>query len=47
MVPHGILLVVTTYAWWPKSLREFRNFGFVVAYLLIFLIIMHYVFKAF
>jgi hypothetical protein len=44
LVPHGILASVACWWWWPKSDKEWRKFGFVAAYLIAFLLVMHYVF---
>ena len=45
LVPHGILASVACWLWWPKSEKGWRRFGFVVAYLLVFLVVMRYVFQ--
>jgi hypothetical protein len=44
LLPHAILLSVSAWLWWPKSGREWRKFGFVAGYLVIFYLIMHFVF---
>jgi hypothetical protein len=44
-VPHGILASVTCFLWWPKSQKEWRRFGFVTAYLLVFALVMRFVFQ--
>ena len=43
--PNGLLLAFTTWIWWPKSNREWRRFALVMAYLIVFYLIMHFVFK--
>ena len=45
LVPHGILASVACWLWWPKSEKGWRSFGFVVAYLLVFYLVMRYVFQ--
>ena len=40
-----ILASVAGWLWWPKSEKEWRRFGFVVAYLLVFYVVMRYVFQ--
>jgi len=42
---HGILASVACWLWWPKSEKGWRRFGFVVPYLLVFLVVMRYVFQ--
>ena len=44
IAPNGILLSVATWVWWPKSDEGRRRFGFVMAYLVGFYLVMHYVF---
>ena len=44
VAPHGILAAISLYWWWPKSEREWRRFGFVLAYLVVFYLVMRYVF---
>ena len=46
VVPHAIIGMIATLLWWPKSTKEWRRFGIVAAYLLMFYLIMRYVFKA-
>lgn len=46
LIPHGILGFLAAVLWWPKSLKDWRNLGIVAAYLLIFVLVMHYVFGA-
>jgi len=46
VVPHGILAAVAAWLWWPKTPETWRKFGIVAAYLLVFLLVMRYVFKA-
>ena len=45
LVPHGLLASVACWLWWPKSEKGWRRFGFVLAYLLAFLLVMRYVFQ--
>lgn len=45
LVPHGILASVACWLWWPKSEKEWRKFGFVVAYLIVFLVVMRFFFQ--
>jgi hypothetical protein len=44
VLPHGALAAVAFWLWWPKSDAGWRKFGFVVAYLLVWLFVMRYVF---
>ena len=44
MAPNAVLAFLTCWLWWPKSDREWRRFGFVAAYLLIFFGVMRFVF---
>ena len=46
VAPHGILASVALWLWWPKSDKEWKRFGFAVAYLLLFVAVMHFVFHA-
>jgi hypothetical protein len=46
VIPHVLLAMVATLLWWPKTKRNWRRFGFVALYLLVFYVVMHYVFKA-
>lgn len=34
-VPHAVLASVMCWLWWPKTDKEWRLFGFLVAYLLL------------
>ena len=43
-LPHGLLASFMCWLWWPKSDRSWRRFGFLALYLLVFLLVMHYVF---
>lgn len=45
MAPNGLLAGIACWIWWPKSDREWRKFGLVAAYLIVFLSVMHFVFK--
>ena len=42
--PNAVLSGFLLWAWWPKSNREWRKFGFVFAYTLIFWSVMVFVF---
>ena len=44
MGPHGVLLGFTAWVWWPKSDEGWRRFGLVMAYLVVFYLVMHYEF---
>jgi hypothetical protein len=44
VAPHGLLLSAALWLWWPKSDEARKKFWFVVAYLLLFLAVMHFVF---
>jgi hypothetical protein len=44
LVPHGILGSLAFWLWWPKSDKEWRKFGFVSAYLIVFYLVMRFVF---
>lgn len=44
MAPNALLAGYTCWAWWPKSSREWRKFGFVLAYLVVFFSAMVFVF---
>lgn len=46
MLPHALLRSLATWFWWPKTDEARRKFGFVAAYLLMFLPIMRHVFRA-
>ena len=45
LTPHALLLGFATWIWWPKSNREWRKFALVMAYLIVFYLIMHFVFE--
>ena len=45
LAPHGLLLGILTWLWWPKSNRGWRRFGLVYAYLVGFYPVMHFVFR--
>jgi hypothetical protein len=45
VVPHGLLAAVACFLWWPKSQKGWRKFGFLVAYLIVFLLVMRFVFQ--
>lgn len=44
VAPHGILLGITVWLWWPKSDKGWRKFGLVAAYLIAFGLVMRFVF---
>ena len=44
MVPNALLAGYAMWGWWPKSDREWRKFGFVMAYLVVFVSVMIFVF---
>lgn len=44
VAPHAILGFICTWLWWPKSKQGWRKFGFVAAYLMLFLLVMHFIF---
>ena len=46
VVPHALLGFVAFWLWWPKSDKEWRKFGLVAAYLVVFYLFMHFVFHA-
>jgi len=46
VVPHALLGFCAVWLWWPKSDKDWRKFGFVARYLLIFYLVMHFVFQA-
>jgi hypothetical protein len=46
VTPNGFLAWFAFYFWWPKSDKEWRRFGFVAAYLIVFLLVMVSVFHA-
>jgi hypothetical protein len=41
-----MLASIALWLWWPKSDKEWKKFGFVLAYLLLFIAVMHFVFHA-
>jgi len=45
LVPHGILASVACWLWWPKSEKGWHKFGFVVAYLIVFYLVMRFAFQ--
>jgi len=47
IAPNGLLASISCWLWWPKSDQEWRKFGFVAAYLIIFALVMHFAFAAF
>jgi hypothetical protein len=38
-VPHALLLWMKCWLWWPKSDKELRRFGYLLAYLIVFYLI--------
>jgi hypothetical protein len=44
LLPHSLLGSFMLWLWWPKADKEWRKFGFVLLYLIIFFLVMHYVF---
>jgi len=42
--PHAVLMGFLTWVWWPKTEREWKRFGLVLAYLLVFYLVMYFVF---
>jgi len=42
--PHAILAGVLLWVWWPKSDKEWRKFGILLAYLISFYALMDFVF---
>ena len=42
--PHAILMGVLLWVWWPKSDKEWRRFGILLAYLIAFYLTMYLVF---
>jgi CHASE2 domain-containing sensor protein len=44
IAPNGLLLGIATWLWWPKDERGWRRFGVVLAYLVVFYLVMIYVF---
>lgn len=45
VAPNALLLGFCTWMWWPKSDRDWRRFGLVFAYLIVFYLVMVYLFK--
>jgi hypothetical protein len=45
-IPHVLLAMYATIAWWPKSKVDRTRFGIVALYLVLFCLVMRYVFKA-
>jgi hypothetical protein len=43
--PNALLAGYACWGWWPKSKREWNKFGFVMAYLIVFFLVMRYVFQ--
>jgi hypothetical protein len=42
--PHAVLMGIVTWVWWPKTDKEWKRFGWVFAYLLVFYLVMYFVF---
>jgi hypothetical protein len=45
VAPNALLAGIAFWVWWPKSDKEWRKFGFVMAYLVAFFLVMHFIFK--
>jgi hypothetical protein len=45
VAPNALLAGITCWIWWPKTDRGWRRFGLVAAYLLVFFLVMHFIFK--
>jgi hypothetical protein len=45
VAPNALLGFFALWIWWPKSNREWRRFGVVAAYLIVFYAVMHFIFK--
>ena len=45
LAPNALLAGIMCWFWWPKSNREWNKFGILAAYLIVFFVVMHYVFK--
>jgi hypothetical protein len=45
VAPNALLAGFSCWIWWPTSNREWRRFGLVAAYLIVFYAVMHFVFK--
>ena len=43
VAPHAILGFIMTWLWWPEKPQEWRRFGILAAYLLMFLFVMLFV----
>jgi hypothetical protein len=39
MIPHAALIAVLLWVWWPKTSREWRWFGALLAYAVVFYLI--------
>ena len=44
MVPNALLGGYVLWGWWPKSQREWKRLGWVLAYLIVFFCVMTFVF---
>jgi len=44
MVPNALLVGYVLWGWWPKSKREWKRLGGVLAYLIVFFFVMIVVF---
>ena len=42
--PNALLLGILTWVWWPKTNREWKRFGYVFAYLIVFFAVLYFVF---
>jgi hypothetical protein len=45
MAPNVVLVAITCWVWWPRSDREWNKFGLVMAYLVVFYLVMKFVFR--
>jgi len=45
VAPNALLGFFALWIWWPKSNREWRRFGVVAVYLIVFYAVMHFIFK--
>ena len=43
--PNALLAAYAFWFWWPKSKREWNRFGFLMAYLVVFFLVMRFVFQ--
>ena len=43
--PNVVLVAITCWVWWPRSDREWNKFGLVMAYLVVFYLVMKFVFR--